>query len=205
MGDLASASGHSGEARIASWRASAISLVLLCVACASPAMARGGHIHGLGGFGLHDSRGIGLGPRGEMRTPAYVLITVSKITDAEAFKNAIQALTDAATPSAGRLVVGLDRAVAWDGTAPEHVVMIEFESVDQAQAWKSSDAFKSFDAELHRTSESTIQLVQGLPTPAGRGLGGGRRGRGLDQKAFEPNVKEYDHMLNKMHGICKGC
>jgi uncharacterized protein (DUF1330 family) len=145
------------------------------------------------------------GPRGEKRTPAYVLITVSKITDAEPFRNAIQALTDAATPSAGRLVVDLDKPVAWDGTAAEHVVMIEFESGDQAQAWKSSDAFKSFDAELHRTSNSTMQLVQGLPTPAGRALGGGRRGRGLDQKAFEPNVKEYDLMLNKMHGICKGC
>ena len=138
-----------------------------------------------------------------MRTPAYVLITVSKMTDAEAFTNAIQALTDAATPSAGRLVVDLDKPVAWEGTAAEHVVMIEFESVDQAQAWKSSDAFKNFDAELHRTSESTMQFVQGLPMPVGRG-GGGRRGRGLDQKAFEPNVKEYDQMLNKMHGICKG-
>jgi hypothetical protein len=50
-----------------------------------------------------------------------------------------------------------------------------------------------------------MQLVQGLPTPVGRNLGGGRGGRGLDQKAFEPNVKEYDHMPNNMHGICKGC
>jgi uncharacterized protein (DUF1330 family) len=205
MGDLASASGYSAEAWIASWRASAISLVLISFACAPPAMARGGHIHGVGGSGLHDHREVALGPRGEKRTPAYVLITVSKITDAEPFRNAIQALTDAATPSAGRLVVDLDKPVAWDGTAAEHVVMIEFESGDQAQAWKSSDAFKSFDAELHRTSNSTMQLVQGLPTPAGRALGGGRRGRGLDQKAFEPNVKEYDLMLNKMHGICKGC
>jgi hypothetical protein len=86
MGDLASASGYWGEAWIASLRASAISLVLICVACASPAMARGGHIHGMGGFGLHDSRENGLGLRGEMRTPAYVMITVSKITDAELLK-----------------------------------------------------------------------------------------------------------------------
>jgi hypothetical protein len=53
-----------------------------------------------------------------------------------------------------------------------------------------------------------MQLVQGLPTPAVGGIGEGRRGRGnvrFDQKAFEPNVKEYDQMLNKMHGICKGC
>ena len=95
-----------------------------------------------------------------------------------------------------------------EGTAPEHVVMLQFDNPDQAQAWKSSDAFKSFDAELHRSSESTMQLVQGLPTPAARGIGGGRRGRGnvrFDQKAFEPNVKDYDQMLNKMHSICKGC
>ena len=50
-----------------------------------------------------------------------------------------------------------------------------------------------------------MQLVQGLPTPSGRNLGGGRGGRGLDQKAFEPNVKEYDRIPNNMHGICKGC
>ena len=36
---------------------------------------------------------MGLGGGGEMLTPAYVLITVSKITDAEAFKAAIQNLT----------------------------------------------------------------------------------------------------------------
>lgn len=148
---------------------------------------------------------MGLGGGGEMLTPAYVLITVSKITDAEAFKAAIQNLTAAATPFAGRVALDLEKPAPWDGTAPEHVVMIQFDNADQAQAWKGSDAFKSFDAELLRTSELTMQLVQGLPMPAGRGIGGGRRGRGFDKKTFEPNVKEYDQMLNKMHGICKGC
>ena len=84
--------------------------------------------------------------------------------------------------------------------------MLQFDNPDRAQAWKNSDAFKSFDAELHRSSESTMQLAQGLPMPAARGIGGGRRGRGrFDPKAFEPNVKEYDQMLNKMNGVCKGC
>ena len=86
--------------------------------------------------------------------------------------------------------------------------MLQFDNPDQAQAWKSSDAFKSFDAELHRGSESTMQLLEGLPTPAPRGIAGGRGGRGnvrFDQKASQPNVKEYDEMLTKMHSICKGC
>jgi hypothetical protein len=82
--------------------------------------------------------------------------------------------------------------------------MIQFDNPDQVEAWKNSDAFKNFDAELHRSSESTIQLVQGLPTPAAHGIGG-RRGRGFNQKAFEQNVKEYDQTLKKMNGVCRGC
>jgi uncharacterized protein (DUF1330 family) len=165
-------------------------------------MARGGH--GMGGFGMLGHR-MGAGGGEGLLAPAYVLVSVSKITDAEAFKITISDLMAAVTPFAARLAVEMDKPVSWEGTAPEHMVMIQFDNPDQAQAWKNSDAFKKFDADLHRSSESTMQLVQGLPAPAARGMGGGRRGRGFDQKAFEPNVKEYDQMLNKMNGICKGC
>jgi uncharacterized protein (DUF1330 family) len=171
-------------------------------------MARGGFMHGMGGFRMQGGHRVGAGGTEGILTPAYVLITISKITDADAFKVTMRNLTTADTAFAGRLAVDMDKPVSWEGTAPEHVVMIQFDNSNQAQAWKGSDAFKSFDAELHRSSESTIQLVQGLPTPAAHGIDGGRRGRGnvrFDQKAFEPNVKEYDQMLNKMHSICKGC
>jgi uncharacterized protein (DUF1330 family) len=192
----------------ASLRAAALCTLMVCVASGTPVMARGGFMHGMGGFGMHGGHRMGAGGSEGLLTPTYVLITVSKITDAEAFKVTMRDLLAADTPFAGRLAVDMDKPVSWEGTAPEHVVMIQFDNPDQAQAWKSSDVFKSFDAELHRSSESTMQLVQGLPTPAARGIGGGRRGRGnvrFDQKEFEPNVKEYDQMLNKMHGICKGC
>lgn len=187
----------------ASFRAAAICAFLLCVASGTPVTARGGH--GMGGFGMHGGK-MGAGGSEGLLTPTYVLITVSKITDAEAFKVTMQDLMAAETPFAGRLAVDMDKPISWEGTAPEHVVMIQFDNTDQAQVWKNSDAFKSFDAGPHRSSESTMQLVQGQPMPAVRRIGGGRRGRGrLDPKAFEPNVKEYDQMLNKMSGICKGC
>jgi antibiotic biosynthesis monooxygenase (ABM) superfamily enzyme len=32
-----------------------------------------------------------------------------------------------------------DKPIAWEGSAPEHVVMVQFDNPDQAQAWKSSD------------------------------------------------------------------
>ena len=185
-------------------RAAIICALLVSVAWGTPAMARGGFMRGMGGFGMHGHAG---GREGFL-TPAYVLITVSKVTDAEAFKAAVRDLIATTAPFAGRLAADIDKPVFWEVTAPEHVVMLQFDNPDQAQGWKSSDAFKSFDAELHRSSESTMQLLEGLPMPATRGIGGGRGGRGnvrFDQKAFEPNVKEYDQMLSKMHGICKGC
>jgi uncharacterized protein (DUF1330 family) len=186
----------------APFRAAVVSALLISIAWGSPVIARGGFMHGMGGFGRHS-----VGREG-FSTPVYVLITVSKITDTEGFKATVRDLIATTASFAGRLAVETDKPVSWEGAAPEHVVMLQFDSPDQAQAWKSSDAFKSFDEELHRSSESTMQLVQGLPTPAARGIEGGRGGRGnarFDPKAFEPNVKEYDRVLSKMHGICKGC
>jgi hypothetical protein len=80
--------------------------------------------------------------------------------------------------------------------------MLQFPNAEQAQAWKNSDAFKSFDADLRRSTTSTMQPVQGLPMPSGRGDRGGR----FDAKAFEPNVKDYDRLLDqRIKNICKGC
>jgi uncharacterized protein (DUF1330 family) len=185
-----------------SFRAVAICTLFVSAACEAPVMARGGH--GMVGFGMHGGHRMGAGGGEGLLTPAYVLITISKITDAEAFKATMSDLMATNAPFAGRLAIDVDKPVAWEGTASEHIAMIQFDNPDQAQAWKNSDAFKNFDAELHRSSESTMQLVQGLPTPAAHGIGG-RRGRGFNQKAFEPNVKEYDQMLKKMKGICRGC
>jgi uncharacterized protein (DUF1330 family) len=188
----------------APFRGAIICALFVSVAWGSPVIARGG------GFGMHGGPRMGsrAGGREGLLTPAYVLITVSKITDAEAFKATVHDLIATTAPFAGRLAVDMDKPVSWEGTDSEHVVMLEFDNLDQALEWKNSDAFKSFNAEFHRSSESTMQLVQGLPTASTRGIGGGRGGRGnvrFDQKAFEPNVKEYDQMLTKMHGICKGC
>jgi uncharacterized protein (DUF1330 family) len=185
-------------------RAAIICALLISVAWETPVMARGGFMRGMGRFGMHGRAG---GQDGIL-TPAYILITVSKITDAEAFKAAVRDLTATTAPFAGRLAADIDKPVSWEGTAPEHVVMLQFDNPDQAQGWKSSDAFKSFDAELHQSSDSTMLLFEGLPTPTTRGIGGGaglRHNGRFDPKAFEPNVKEYDQMLSKMHGICKGC
>jgi len=166
-----------------------------------PTLARGGGGHGMGGLGFHGGGRMGRGER--MTAPAYVLITVSSVSDADAFKKVIQDMTTAVASFTGRLAADAEKPPAWEGLAPEHVVLIQFIDTEQAQAWKNSDAFKSFDADLHKSSASTMQLVQGLPTPEGRR---GRGGRGLDAKAFGPNVQDYDRLLDqRLKTICKGC
>jgi len=172
-------------------------------------------MHGMGGphmdasSGLHGGAGIGGGRGGRqgrlMLTPAYVLISVSRVTDPEAFKTMMSHLPGELASFGGRLAADTDKPVSWDGTAPEHVVMIQFDSADQAQAWKNSDPFKSFDVELHRTSSATLQLVQGLPLHGGNDGSAGRAHMRLDQKAFEPLVRKNDERLTKMRGICSSC
>lgn len=163
-------------------------------------MARGAG-HGLGGFSLRPGGRMDRSDR--VGTPAYVLISVSSVSNADAFKKTLQDAATAAATFTGRLAADADKPAAWVGIAAERVVMIQFVDAEQAQAWKNSDAFKNFDAELRKSSTSTVQLVQGLPTHVGRS---GRRGRGLDNQAFEPNVQDYDRLLDqRIKAVCKGC
>jgi len=178
----------------------AVLCVLIGLLWIAPAMARGGG-HGMGGFGFHAGGRMGGG--GHTTAPAYVLVTVSSVSDADAFKKAIQDMTTAVAPFTGRLAVDAEKPPAWEGAVAEHVVMIQFADAEQALAWKNSDAYNAFAADLHKTSASTVQQVQGLPVPEGRG---GRGLRGLDAKAFEPNVQDFDRLLNqRLKTICKGC
>jgi uncharacterized protein (DUF1330 family) len=169
-------------------------------ATASQVAARGGHgMRGLGGMGHR-------GPSSLTITPAYVIINVSKIEDEKVLKAATDDLSSAVATFSGRIVADVDKPVSWEGNAPAHLLMIEFSTSDQAQAWKGSEAFGNFDAAAHRGAEFQIEPVQGLPVPAIGEMTRARRGRlRIDQQAYEPIVKEYDQTLSKVHGICKGC
>ena len=58
----------------ASFRAAAICTLLVCVASGTPVMARGGFMHGMGGFGMHGGHSTGAGGSQGLITPTYVLI-----------------------------------------------------------------------------------------------------------------------------------
>jgi hypothetical protein len=93
-------------------RAAAIGTLLIFVASGTPVMARGGFMHGMGGFSMHGGHRVGAEGTEGILTPAYVMITISKITDADAFKVTMRDLMTADTPFAGRLAVDMDKPVS---------------------------------------------------------------------------------------------
>ena len=109
-----------------------------------------------------------LGPRRDA-PPAYVLISVSKINDADDLKKALSDLRPTLPGTGARLTADTDTPEARAGEAPEHVMIVQFDSSDRAQAWKSSDPAKRFEAEAQQISVATIQLAQGLPSSSGPG------------------------------------
>ncbi|MEE7441911.1 DUF1330 domain-containing protein [Methylobacterium oryzae] len=200
-----------------------LDLALITTALAAgqgPAWAFGGFMHGgtgghgmyggpgmgggpdMGGRGMHDFGGMGgRGMRGS--APALVLVTVDKVTNADAFKTLMAALGPALATFSGRLTVDADNPTSWEGTAARHIAMIQFDDPQRALAWHQSDGFKSFDADLLKVATASIQFTQGLAMQGGPGRGRGRRG--FDMKAFEPFVKKNDVLLGKLKGICTGC
>ena len=99
-------------------------------------MARGGGGHGGGGHGAHASHGVSSDHGSRERrlgvAPVYVLVSVSRITDAEGFRAAMGSLSTA-LGSLGRLAASADRVASWEGGgASEHLTMIGFNGLEQA-------------------------------------------------------------------------
>jgi uncharacterized protein (DUF1330 family) len=171
------------------------------------AVARGGHggFHG-GGFYGGGMRGGGFrGPAGGM-PPAYVVIDVSATNDAQAFKTTMADTAAGLVPFGGHLMIDADNPTALDGAAPQHLVIIAFDTLEHAQAWKDSESFKRFDADRGRAVTSRTFMVEGVPNAAPlSGLRGGGHGMRFDPKPFEEIIKKRDQDLNRIKDICKGC
>jgi uncharacterized protein (DUF1330 family) len=162
-----------------------------------PAVARGGHggLHG-GGFGVPATG----------KSPAYVNIDVSATNDTQIFKTMVANAAAGLVPFSGHLMIDADNPIALDGGAPQHLVIIAFDSLEHAQAWKDSESFKRFDADRSRTVKSRAFIVEGIPDAVPvSGLRGSGRPVRYDPKPFEEIIRKRDQDLNRIKDICKGC
>jgi uncharacterized protein (DUF1330 family) len=115
--------------------------------------------------------GVGLGAaavqglHAQAKPPAYLVIEISKINDAEGFKTITQRPTggaDAAKDFGGHYVVRTDKITPLDGTAPQRLIVYAFESVEKAKGFNSSPYMKEVNAIRNKTTEARSFIVEGM-------------------------------------------
>ncbi len=99
----------------------------------------------------------------QTKPPGYVVIPIRGIKDAAAFKAGV---VDKTTPgelakAGGHYLVRTQKVISLDGKAPERFVIIEFDSVEKAQAWYNSPAQKDINAARDKSTDSLAFIVEG--------------------------------------------
>jgi uncharacterized protein (DUF1330 family) len=104
------------------------------------------------------------GLHAQTKPPAYVVVAIRKINDANAFKAGV---VDKATPAAlsaagGHYVVATQKIISLDGLPPQRFVLIAFDSSEKAQAWSDSAATKEITAARIKSTDSLSFIVEGF-------------------------------------------
>jgi uncharacterized protein (DUF1330 family) len=101
-------------------------------------------------------------PVTQAKSPTYVVIAIQKITDPEAYKPLPEKGRAAAEAAGGHYLIRTGHITRLDGVAPERLALIEFDSIEKAQAWYSSPAQKDADAIRSKSTDSLAFIVEGL-------------------------------------------
>jgi uncharacterized protein (DUF1330 family) len=66
-------------------------------------------------------------------------------------------------PFGGKYLVRGGHVVALDGDAPKRVVVSVFDSVEKAQAWRASAAWKELTPVRSKAAKTRAYIAEGLP------------------------------------------
>jgi uncharacterized protein (DUF1330 family) len=114
--------------------------------------------------------GIGLGAvavqglHAQAKAPAYLVIEINKVNDAEGFKVITQRPrggADVAKELGGHYIARTDKITALGGTAPERFIAYEFDSVEKAEAFNNSPYMKDVTAIRDKTTQARSFIVEG--------------------------------------------
>ena len=96
--------------------------------------------------------------------PAYLIIEINKINDAEGFKAITQRPrggADVAKDLGGHYIARTDKITALDSTAPVRFIAYEFDSVEKAEAFNNSPYMKDVTAIRDKTTQARSFIVEG--------------------------------------------
>jgi len=100
----------------------------------------------------------------QTKAPAYVIVAIRKINDADAFKTGVVDKTSPAALAAtgGKYVVRTQNITSLDGTPFQRFVLIQFDSVAKAKEWNDSAAQKEVTAARIKSTDSLSFIVEGM-------------------------------------------
>jgi uncharacterized protein (DUF1330 family) len=92
--------------------------------------------------------------------PKAYQVTELEIIDAEAWKSFVTAVRASQQQASGRnLRTAMGKVVAFVGDPPKHVGITEFDSLDQAVAYRNSQGFKDLDPLRNKAIKITRQYT----------------------------------------------
>ena len=100
-------------------------------------------------------------PTSGARAPAYY-ISEFELTDPEGIRPYSAAVESTFTPFGGRYVVRGGKVVSLEGAPAKRVIMIAFPSMEQAQAWYDSPAYRSILPIRHKSATSRVFIMDGF-------------------------------------------
>ena len=105
------------------------------------------------------------GLHAQAKPPAYVIIPILKINDAAAFKAGVLDKADATAAAmkaaGGNYVIRSQKFIPLDGNPPERLIIVKFDSIEQAQAYENSAALKEVTAARIKSTNSLSFIVEG--------------------------------------------
>jgi uncharacterized protein (DUF1330 family) len=102
------------------------------------------------------------GLHAQAKAPVYAVIPILKITDADTFKQVGPKAAAAMPASGGHYIIRSDKITPLDGNPPQRLVVIAFDSMEQAQAWHNSAAQKEIDELRTKSTTSLSFIIEGV-------------------------------------------
>jgi uncharacterized protein (DUF1330 family) len=95
--------------------------------------------------------------------PAYLVVEI-KVTDQEGFAEYAEKATETVLQYGGSFIVLGAAAQAIESAGPSgNIVILRFESLDEAYQWLESPEYSAVKGIRHRTAETIQYLVEGVP------------------------------------------
>jgi len=97
------------------------------------------------------------------KVPAFY-IAEFEVSDPEGLKPYSERVSSTFESFGGRFIVRGGRVVPLEGEAPKgRIVVIAFESMEKAQAWYDSPAYRELRPIRHKAGKSRVFIVEGTP------------------------------------------